>query len=101
MALAPDPDRPIGLVLSGGGARGAFQVGVWKVLTSHPRGIGETPLVISGTSAGALNGALIAAGLSADAILEFWLGLADKPPVLANEVFFRSLGREVLALARA
>lgn len=94
--LAADPAKPVGLILSGGGARGAFQVGVWKVLREHPLGIGAAPDVVSGTSAGALNGALIAAGLTPDAILDFWLDLAKHPPVKANEEFFRSL-RSALA----
>jgi NTE family protein len=89
--LRPDPSNPIGLVLSGGGARGAFQVGVWKVLSQDPRGLYEAPSVISGTSAGALNGSLIAAGVPAEEILEFWLDLADNPPVVANESFFQDL----------
>ncbi len=80
-------------MLSGGGARGAFQVGVWKVL--HEEGGVRAPAVVSGTSAGALNGALIAAGLAPRDMLEFWLGLADAPPVRANPVFFRSLERAV------
>jgi len=37
--LSHDPSRPVGLVLSGGGARGAFQVGVWEVLRNDPLGI--------------------------------------------------------------
>lgn len=89
--LRPDPKNPIGLVLSGGGARGAFQVGAWKVLLSDPRGLGAPPDIISGTSAGALNAALIAAGLLPEEILEFWLDLADNPPLVANELFFKSL----------
>jgi len=97
--LAPDPDRPVGLVLSGGGARGAFQVGVWEVLRNDPRGLGGPPAVISGTSAGALNGALIAAGLSPQDMLDFWLDLADRPPVVANDEFFRSLERVLIELA--
>ena len=97
MALRPDPSRPTALVLSGGGARGAFQVGVYDVLLSDPRGLGQPPDVVSGTSAGALNGALIAAGLSPAKILDFWLDLAARPPVVANDRFFRSLQR---ALAR-
>jgi NTE family protein len=86
--LAADPDRPVGLVLSGGGARGAFQVGVWEVLRNDPRGLRVAPHVISGSSGGALNGALIAAGVSPADMLEFWLGLADFPPVRANDAFF-------------
>ena len=98
MPLRPDPQRPLALVLSGGGARGAFQVGVWKALREHPNGFRDAPDVISGTSAGALNGALIAAGLGPDDLLAFWLDLADKPPVIANEAFFRSLGQELQRL---
>ncbi len=86
-----DERAPLGLVLSGGGARGAFQVGVWKVL--HDEAGLREPAVVSGTSAGALNGALIAAGLSPRDMLEFWLGLADAPPVRANPAFFASLER--------
>lgn len=90
-----DPSQPIGLVLSGGGARGAFQIGVWEVLRRDPRGLGADPAVVSGTSAGAINGALIAAGLSPDQMMEFWLDLAKSPPVTANERLFRSLRNNV------
>lgn len=99
MPLSPDPQRPLGLVLSGGGARGAFQVGVWKALREHPKGFRDVPDVISGTSAGALNGALIAAGLEPEDVLNFWLDLADNPPVVANESFFQALGRELQRMA--
>lgn len=91
------PDE-IGLVLSGGGARGTFQVGVWEVLSADPGGLGAVPAVISGTSAGALNGALIAAGRTPSEMLEFWLGLARKPPVTANRGFFASLERALTRL---
>jgi NTE family protein len=47
-----------GLVLSGGGVRGAYQIGVWKAL--NELGI-ETAMAV-GTSIGAVNGALIAQG---------------------------------------
>jgi predicted acylesterase/phospholipase RssA len=79
-------------VLSGGGARGAFQAGVWQVLRTDPRGLGRAPDVISGTSAGALNAVLIASGLSPEGVLEFWLDLARSPPVRANDAFFKALG---------
>ncbi len=90
MRFAHDPSRPLGLVLSGGGARGAFQVGVWSVLRDA---LGREPDVVSGTSAGAINGALIAAGLSPDRMLEFWLDLAARPPIKANPRFFEALRR--------
>jgi predicted acylesterase/phospholipase RssA len=86
-----DPERPFGLVLSGGGARGAFQVGVWEVLRRDRAGLDGDPAVVSGTSAGSINGALIAAGFTPEAMMDFWLGLAETPPVTANEELFRSL----------
>ncbi|HBM17439.1 MAG TPA: patatin [Lentisphaeria bacterium] len=46
----------IGLVLSGGGAKGAYQIGVWKAL--RYLGIENKITAISGTSVGALNGAM-------------------------------------------
>ncbi|QIL46135.1 patatin-like phospholipase family protein [Vagococcus coleopterorum] len=46
------------LILAGGGARGAYQIGVWKAL----RELGVEFDLICGTSVGALNGALIAQG---------------------------------------
>ncbi len=96
--LRPSAERPLGLVLSGGGARGAFQAGVWKALMTHPRGMAALPEVMSGTSAGAINAVLIAAGRSPDEILEFWLELARDPPVRANEAFFTSLRRVLTRL---
>ncbi len=44
-----------GLVLEGGGARGAYQIGAWKAL----RELGIEINGVSGTSVGALNGAMI------------------------------------------
>jgi NTE family protein len=96
--LRADPQRTA-LVLSGGGARGAFQVGVWKILLRDPRGLGEAPGVISGTSAGALNGILIAAGLTPEQMLDFWLDLADRPPVIGNAKFFESLNTALAKIA--
>ncbi|HYD48126.1 MAG TPA: patatin-like phospholipase family protein [Terriglobales bacterium] len=84
--------RRLGFVLSGGGARGAFQVGVYERLLQDPR-FTDGPLVISGTSAGAINGALIAAGKSPRQMMQFWNDIADNPPVTASPVFFASAAR--------
>ena len=51
-----------GLVLSGGGAKGAYQVGVIECLADH----GVRLSAIAGTSVGALNGAVIAAAPDLD-----------------------------------
>lgn len=50
----------VGLVLAGGGSRGAYQIGVWKALTEL--GIDKHIQVISGTSIGALNTILFLQG---------------------------------------
>ena len=54
-------DRQIGLVLPGGGARGAYQVGVLKALAELlPRRSPNPFAVLSGTSAGAISAAVLA-----------------------------------------
>lgn len=59
-----------GVVLAGGGGKGAYQVGVWKALTEY--GIAQKVTVISGTSVGGLNAALFAGFPAADAE-KIWL----------------------------
>ena len=48
----------LGLVLSGGGAKGAYQIGAYRAL----RKIGKNPEIVTGTSVGAINGLLIVQG---------------------------------------
>ena len=52
------PEREYGLVLSGGGAKGAFEIGVWRWL--ERTGLIRKITGISGTSVGALNSVLFA-----------------------------------------
>ncbi|MEP7323278.1 MAG: patatin-like phospholipase family protein [Saprospiraceae bacterium] len=56
----------IGLSLSGGGAKGIAHVGVIQALADH----GVTVDIVAGTSAGAIVGALFAAGIPASRMLE-------------------------------
>lgn len=63
----------VGLVLSGGGARGAFEAGVVAALEDAALDID----VVSGTSAGAINAAGLAAGFSADRLGALWASLGD------------------------
>ena len=58
--------KKIGYALSGGGARGFAHLGVLKLLEE----LGIKPYAIAGTSAGALAGALYAAGKSPETILQ-------------------------------
>ena len=53
-----DLDKEYGIVLEGGGAKGAYQIGAWKAL----REAGVKIKGIAGTSVGALNGALMCMG---------------------------------------
>lgn len=62
-ASAPGPDAGpcVGLILSGGGARAAYQVGVLRAIARIlPRHAGNPFPVICGTSAGALNATALA-----------------------------------------
>ena len=53
-----DLTKEYGLILDGGGARGAYQIGAWKALVEA----GVKVNAVAGTSVGALNGALICMG---------------------------------------
>ena len=55
MELKLDRNKTYGLALEGGGAKGAYQIGAWKAL----REAGIHFSAVSGTSVGALNGAMI------------------------------------------
>ena len=62
MSLLPNPDQQrIGLILTGGGARAAYQIGVLRAIaTILPKPARNPFHVIAGTSAGALNAASLA-----------------------------------------
>lgn len=73
------------LILSGGGGRGAFHAGVYKYLCeANKAGLDAEhsgawiPDVIVGTSIGAVNGAAITQGISADELEAFWLSLREQ-----------------------
>jgi len=72
------------LVLSGGGGRGAFHAGVYKYLMEDQKsGVDAdhqgvwTPDIVVGTSIGAVNGAAIVQGISAQRLEAIWLGLRE------------------------
>lgn len=53
-------ERKIGLVLDGGGGKGAYQIGVWKAMKEF--GYDKQVAAVSGTSVGGLNAALFVQG---------------------------------------
>jgi len=74
-------ENAVGLVMTGGGARGAYQAGVLKRVGELKRAQTGNPFpIIGGASAGAINGSALAAGChdfaSATRVLaEFWANL--------------------------
>lgn len=95
----------IGLVLSGGGAKGAYQVGVLKALSEMHINFD----VISGASIGALNGAVLACAPTVEEgitrLETLWMDLAEKSPLqtqLHLPVYLELLlasGQQLLGLA--
>lgn len=78
-----------GLVLSGGGAKGAYEVGVIKTLAR----LGFKVDAVSGASIGALNGAVVAASpnlqVAADVLEAVWTGLDSESVLKLNKSNFR------------
>ena len=66
-------ENKMGLVLAGGGGKGAYHIGVWRALRQY--GIDKDIGSISGTSVGALNAALFAIG-NYDLAEDIWLNLS-------------------------
>ena len=73
----------IGLVLAGGGARGAYQIGVWKGLKEI--GIDKYISVVSGTSIGALNAVLFCQG-NLDIAEEIWCNISNDKILPADQL---------------
>jgi len=60
-ALPSESKLPVGLVMTGGGARAAYQVGVLRAIAAMmPRGAANPFAIICGTSAGAINATSLA-----------------------------------------
>ena len=110
------PSDGVGIVLSGGGTRGIAHIGVLRALGEH----GIFPERAAGTSAGAIVGALYAAGYTPEEMLEFFVrknpfrlskvsiskpGIIDSDKVVADfeeyfpENTFESLDRELRVVA--
>lgn len=94
------------LVLSGGGGRGAYHVGVYKYLEER----GLQPDIIVGTSIGAVNGAMITSGMTAADLEREWRQLTtdqiqrfrlnpleylERPSLLDNSPWAETLERQI------
>jgi NTE family protein len=73
------------LVLSGGGGRGAYQIGVM----THLQHMGWTPDILVGTSIGAVNAVALGSGISLEELRQRWLDTetSDIQYMRADDVF--------------
>lgn len=90
------PGNELALVLSGGGARAAYQAGLLKGIAERFPGL-EVP-ILTGVSAGAINALYLAGqeasfGAAVDGLVRHWSGLS---PEQVFRVDVRSLGKNVL-----
>lgn len=87
--------RRVALVLEGGGALGAFQLGVLKNLFDR----GLDPLIVTGTSVGALNAAKVAEGrgrAGVEELEELWDSIENEGSIFEDNPLLESFSNEVL-----
>ncbi|MAX54840.1 MAG: hypothetical protein CL537_04905 [Alcanivoracaceae bacterium] len=81
----------LGLVLSGGGAKGAYQAGVVRYLAEQ----GIQPAAIAGASIGSLNGSVVASSdnivEAAKTLTKVWNEVSDNSPLKMDGLAFLSL----------
>ncbi|KII75369.1 hypothetical protein PL18_11070 [Vibrio renipiscarius] len=72
----------LGIVFSGGGGKGAYEIGAWKALNEY--GIDANVEAVAGTSVGALNAALFIQGDVA-AAEQLWRGITQDQVLVMNK----------------
>jgi NTE family protein len=77
-----------GIVLEGGGTRGAYQVGAWQAVKE----LGLEYRGVAGTSVGALNGAMMVQG-DLDRTLEIWTDISPSRIMSIDEALYDRLKR--------
>lgn len=87
----------IGLVFSGGGGKGAYQIGVWRAL--QELGLEGQVVAVSGTSVGALNAALYLKG-NLELAEQLWNSISNETLLLpspdSEDSFFSNAGLQQL-----
>ena len=82
------------VILTGGGARGAFQAGAWNRILKEGINFGNgmekigVPKAVFGVSAGALNGAMIAMGKDRE-VINLWNEIAGNPDEVYTSDFLK------------
>ena len=95
-ALRMDHQLNCGIVLGGGGAKGAFQLGVWKWLEEH--GGMDCFTGISGASVGALNSLLFAQG-DYNKAESLWMSMREGDLVKLNKTLPKNVGKTLFNMA--
>jgi len=100
----PRLDTPVGIVLSGGGMLGDFQVGALLFLDRYLKH-NKRPQIFCGTSAGAVNAAgaaaCVATGQDVSKLKDLWLnGVTGVEQFFEFEQWFDDLGPNLSTLAR-
>lgn len=72
----------LGIVFSGGGGKGAYEVGAWKALREF--GLDKNVEAVAGTSVGGLNGALFVKG-DVEAAEKLWRGISKDQIMSLNK----------------
>jgi hypothetical protein len=94
-----NPVPVVGLVLAGGGSKGAFEVGAVRCLYDV---FGVNPSIIAGTSVGALNAAKLSEGRAAFIELEaLWEGLRTDADLYLKPGWFQTLEPTIAGLLEA
>ena len=86
------------IVLSGGGGKGAYQIGFWKAI----RELDINYDIVTGTSIGALNGAFMVQGNYGDAI-KLWSSMHYNKVIdeTINKSYFDNKGKKEISLKYA
>ncbi len=84
-----------GIAFSGGGGKGAYEIGVWKYL--HEEGLEKNVVAVSGTSVGALNAALFV-GSDYENAEKVWLNISPEDVLDFNivDTLLRTMGTPAL-----
>lgn len=78
----------VGLVLGGGGAKGAYEIGAWKAISQT--GINNNVRICSGSSIGAINLALIQL-MDIEQVSEIWLNNNLEKIFVSNGINFKEI----------
>ncbi|MBQ8996349.1 MAG: patatin-like phospholipase family protein [Oscillospiraceae bacterium] len=89
MQLALDTTKKYALALAGGGAKGAYEVGVWNALAQA----GIRFEAVSGTSIGAMNAAFVATD-ELERAKKIWLSLTYSKVILADPTILDKLTKK-------